>query len=167
MNHLEQLAYEWYEYRGYFVRRNTHVGQRTAGGYECELDIVAFHPTTGHVIHIEPSMDANSWAERERRYIKKFSAGRRYIPFMIPGFKAGTPIEQVAMFGLIKNRSREELAGGKVWAVSDLLALVVAELKQRKIAKEAVPEQYPLLRTIQFMCEHSSTLFPSAAQLQS
>ena len=163
MNHLEQLAYEWYEYRGYFVRRNTQVGLRVAGGYECELDIVAFHPTTGHIIHIEPSMDADSWEKRETRYSKKFKAGMKYIPFMIPDFKPGTPIEQVAMFGLLKNRNREELAGGKVWAVSDFLGDIVAALKGRKIAKEAVPEQFPLLRTIQFMCEHSSVLFPSAA----
>lgn len=43
-NHLEQLIAEWYEFRGYFVRRNVHVGKRLEGGYECELGIVAFHP---------------------------------------------------------------------------------------------------------------------------
>lgn len=162
MNFLEQLAYEWYEYQGYFVRRNTLVGRRAAGGFECELDIVAFHPTTLHVIHIEPSMDAHSWAERERRYKKKFEAGRKYIPFMIPGFRVGTPIEQVAVFGLLKQKKREELAGGKVWSMSDLLQDIVNELKLRKVANEAVPEQLPLLRTVQFICEHSAKLFPGA-----
>src|SRR5690554_419807 len=42
MNHLEQLVAEWYEYRGYFVRRNIQVGPRANGGYECELDAVLF-----------------------------------------------------------------------------------------------------------------------------
>ena len=42
INFLEQLIAEWYEYRGYFVRRNVLVGRRLKGGYECELDIVAF-----------------------------------------------------------------------------------------------------------------------------
>lgn len=76
MNHLEQLVAEWYEYRGYFVRRNVQVGPRTKGGYECELDVVAFHPAQNHLVHIEPSMDADSWTKREKRYAKKFSAGR-------------------------------------------------------------------------------------------
>ena len=41
-NFLEQLVREWYEYQGYFVRQNVNVGKRAKGGYECELDIVAF-----------------------------------------------------------------------------------------------------------------------------
>ena len=43
-NYLEQLVAEWLEYQGYFVRRNVLVGKRAAGGYECELDVVAFNP---------------------------------------------------------------------------------------------------------------------------
>ena len=108
-------------------------------------------------------MDANSWQERERRYKKKFEAGKKYIPFMIPGFKPGTRIDQIALFGLLKSQPREELAEGKVWSVSNLLQNIVAELRLRKVASEAVPEQFPLLRTVQFMCEHSAQLFPRAA----
>jgi hypothetical protein len=163
MNFLEQLTYEWYEYQGYFVRRNTLVGARNGGGYECELDIVAFHPTTGHIIHVEPSMDAHSWDKRKERYKKKFEAGRKYIPFMIPGYKAGTHIDQVALFGLLKRSDRKELAGGRVMVVSDLLQEIVNELRTRRVASSAVPEQFPLLRTVQFMCEHSSELFQNPA----
>jgi hypothetical protein len=43
-NYLEQLLAEWYEFQGYFIRQNVWVGKRPQGGYECELDIVAFHP---------------------------------------------------------------------------------------------------------------------------
>ncbi|MDB5072672.1 MAG: hypothetical protein JWM87_3783 [Candidatus Eremiobacteraeota bacterium] len=43
-NFLEQLVAEWYEYRGYFVRRNVLVGRRSQGGQDGELDIVAFNP---------------------------------------------------------------------------------------------------------------------------
>lgn len=49
MNYLEQLISEWYEYQGYFVRRNVLVGKRSDGGWECELDVVAFHPTKKHL----------------------------------------------------------------------------------------------------------------------
>jgi len=30
-------------------------------------------------------MDASSWAERERRYTKKFRAGKKYIPSLFKG----------------------------------------------------------------------------------
>ena len=73
-NFLEELAAEWYEYKGYFIRRNVLVGKRPAGGHECELDVVGFHPETRHLVHIEASMDAAKWEERERRFQKKFGA---------------------------------------------------------------------------------------------
>ena len=43
MDHLEQLAAEWYEHRGYFLRRNIRVGRRDLGG-------VAEHRT--HVVRV-------------------------------------------------------------------------------------------------------------------
>jgi hypothetical protein len=61
MNHLEQLVSEWLDYNGYFVRKNVLVGKRSAGGYECELDVVAFNTQTNHLIQVEPSLDADSW----------------------------------------------------------------------------------------------------------
>lgn len=75
LNYLEQLVAEWYEFQGYFLRRNINVGKRDRGGYECELDVVAFHPQKRHLVQIEPSMDADSWPKRELRYAKKFEAG--------------------------------------------------------------------------------------------
>ena len=65
INYLEQLVAEWYEYQGCFVRRNIHVGKRPKGGYECELDLVAFNPALRHLVHIEPSMDADSWKKEK------------------------------------------------------------------------------------------------------
>jgi hypothetical protein len=34
---LEQLVAEWYEFQGYFVRRNVRVGRRLKGGHDGEL----------------------------------------------------------------------------------------------------------------------------------
>ena len=81
-NFLEQLIAEWYELQGYFLRRNVWVGKRAKGGYECELDIIAFHPGKKHLVQIEPSMDASSWAERERKY-----KSPRVIPILIEDAK--------------------------------------------------------------------------------
>lgn len=66
VNFLEQMVAEWYEFRGYFVRRNVRVGPRPKGGHIAELDVVAYHPARKHLVHIEPSSDANSWEEREK-----------------------------------------------------------------------------------------------------
>jgi hypothetical protein len=67
-NYLEDLVAEWYQFQGYFVQRNVRVGRRATGGYECELDVVAFHPGKKHLVHVEPTMDGGSWERRELRY---------------------------------------------------------------------------------------------------
>jgi hypothetical protein len=79
MYHLETLIAEYLEWQGYLVRRSTKVGRLKHGGWEMELDIVAFHPKTQDLVHYEPSIDALSWEKREARYAKKFEAGKRYI----------------------------------------------------------------------------------------
>ncbi|MBD3653129.1 hypothetical protein [Kangiella sp.] len=154
MNHLEQLIAEWYEYRGYFVRRNIQVGPRVNGGYECELDVVAFNPVTQHLVHIEPSMDAHSWAKREQRYSKKFAAGRAYIPSLFGGLALPDEIEQIALLGFASNANVKSLAGGRVMTAAELFAEIVSGIGNKKVARSAIPEQFPLLRTIQFACEH-------------
>jgi len=159
MNFLEQLIAEWYEYQGYFVRRNVLVGKRTDGGWECELDVVAFHPGKKHLVHIEPSMDSNSWEKRTARYGKKFEAGRKHIPKLFAGIDIPDHIEQIALFGLGSRTNNPTLAGGTVWLMSDLLLNITTLLRTRRVEKEAVSEQFPLLRTIQFVCQHRSLLF--------
>lgn len=71
MNHLEQLVAEWLQYRGYFVRTAVLVGPRPKGGFEGELDVVGLHVANQHLMHVECSLDALSWADRERRFAKK------------------------------------------------------------------------------------------------
>ena len=96
MNFLEQLAAEWYEYDGHFVRTNIRFGPRAKGGYTGEMDVVAYNPNSHELIHIETSTDANSRAEREERFCKKFSDAKKYYLTMFP-FK-GT-FKQVAILG--------------------------------------------------------------------
>ena len=91
MDFLEQIVAEWHEFQGYFVRRNVRVrnvrvGQLAGGGFEGELDVVALHPGKKRMLHIEPSMDANSWEQREQRFTKKFEIGKRHIPALFAGF---------------------------------------------------------------------------------
>ena len=153
-NYLEQLLAEWYEYQGYFIRRNVWVGKREKGGYECELDIVAFHPGKKHLLQVEPSSDADSWAKREERYARKFLAGRKYIPELFKDFGAQGPIDQVAVFLSASKQNRQTLAGGRIVLASEILVDILRGLRSSSIFSSAVSEQYPILRTLQFVCEY-------------
>ena len=152
-NHLEDLVAEWYQFQGFFVRRNVQVGKRSRGGYECELDIVAFHPGAKRLVHIEPSLDTHSWAERGRRYLKKFSAGRKHIPDLFQGVVLPKKLEQIALF-VYGGRRGAPLAGGRVVVIGDFMQQVLAVVRQRHMATAAIPEEYPLLRTLQFAAEY-------------
>ena len=106
-NYLEQLVAEWYEYQGYFVRRNVLVGKLAAGGHEGELDIVAFNPAKSHLVHIEPSMDAESWEKREDRYRQKFETGKKYIPELFAGFELPAEIKALAEVRKAQRKSKQ------------------------------------------------------------
>ena len=153
-NYLEQLVSEWYSYQGYFIRQNIHVGKRGAGGYECESDVVAFSPDKNHLIHIEPSMDTDSWAVREVRYKRKFDAGMKHIPSLFKGFKIPKRIEQIAMFSYASTKNRTSIGGGRIVTVRELFQQISGELENKRVAKEIVSQSLPILRTIQFMQEY-------------
>lgn len=157
-NHLEQLVAEWYEYQGYFVRRNIFVGKRKKGGYECELDIVAFHPQKKHLVHIEPSLDANSWSIRETRYKKKFDAGRKYIPGLFPGLDVPAEIEQYAVLVFASDTNHTTIGGGRVLIVEDLLKDIFHELRDKHLASNAIPEHLIILRSFQFATEYRKSI---------
>lgn len=154
-NFLEQLVAEWYEYNGYFVRRNVLVGKRKAGGYEGELDVVAFDPKEKHLIHIEPSSDADSWKERERRFERKFSVGRKYIPQLFKGFGAlPEKMDQIALLIFASTKRHPTIGGGKVVLIGELMAEIRKALVPKSILKSAVPEQYVILRSLQFAAHY-------------
>jgi hypothetical protein len=153
-NHLEQLVAEWYEYQGYFIRRNVKVGRRPEGGYAGELDIVGFHPDKKHLVHIETSLDALSWAVREEKYQRKFDAGAQYIPALFAGMQVPAEIDRIAVLVFASKRSRTLLGGGKIVLVSELLEEIFQCLESRSIYTQAVDEQKPLLRTLQFVAEY-------------
>lgn len=154
VNFLEQLVAEWYEFRGYFVRRNMRVGPRPNGGHEGELDVVAFHPERRHLVHVEPSMDADSWDVRERRFSRKFESGRRHIPSLFPGLDLPGEIDQIALLVFGSAQGRSVLGGGRLVLVSDLMTEIRQKLKGLRVDNAAVPEQFQLLRALQFAANY-------------
>jgi hypothetical protein len=153
-NFLEQLLAEWYELQGYFIRKNIFVGKRPQGGHDCELDVVAFHPAKKHLVHIEASMDASSWAERERRFKKKFDAGKKHIPLLFSGLDIPTNIDQVAVLVFASKQKRDTLAGGKLILGDELMKEIFEYLQNRSIYSQAIPEQFPILRAFQFVAQY-------------
>src|ERR1039458_1506838 len=127
-NFLEQLVAEWYEFKGYFVRRNANVGRRQTGGYESELDVVALNPKEWRLIHIKSSMECHSWSKREKRFGAKFKAGKKYIPGLFPGFKRLPKIEQMVVLVYGSQNNHSKLGGGRLVLIKDFMV----EIRDRK-----------------------------------
>lgn len=161
MNFLEELASEWYEWQGYFVRRNVLVGPRSRGGWEGELDVVGFHPERQHLVHVECSMDAASWEARDARFSRKFSLGRRHIPSLFQGLNLPSEPDQIALLGFASKRNRETVGGGQIILVQELLREIVGALGHLQVASGAIPEDKPLIRALQFAREHHEFIFGS------
>ena len=91
-----------------------------------------------------------SVAPGERRFAKKFEAGRKYIfTEVFPWLSPETPLRQYCV--LVRHpRNRSSLAGGTIISIDELMRCIKDEISQSGImAKSAVPEQYRLLRTVQ------------------
>ncbi|WP_374088034.1 hypothetical protein [Methylomicrobium lacus] len=115
-----------------------------------ELDIVGFHPHNQKLVHYEPSIDALSWDKREARYQKKFEAGKKYIlTELFSWLPPTTEIEQVAVF-VSHPTGRDTIAGGAIVSIDELISEIRAGvIACGPMARNAISEQYPLLRTIQ------------------
>lgn len=150
MIHLEALISEYLEWRGFLIRRNTKVGRLNHGGWEMELDVVGFHPKTSELVHYEPSIDALSWEKREARYKKKFDAGRKYIfSELFSWLPPDTKLKQIAVFPT-HPQGRDTIASGQIVSIDELMAEIRAAVVARgPMMRNAISEQYPLLRTIQ------------------
>ena len=112
-----------------------------------------------HLVQIEPTMDASSWAERERRYTKKFRAGKKYIPTLFKGLDIPDNVEQIALLVFGSKKNRTTLAGGKILLANELIEDILTNLKGKSIFSEMVAEQFPILRTLQFVSEYKDNLY--------
>jgi hypothetical protein len=151
MNFLEQLVAEWYAFQGYFVRTNIKFGKRAEGGYSGEMDVVAFHPKEKRLIHIETSTDANSWSKRKERFQRKFQDANSHFKELFD-FHINE-VRCIAIVGFGKPKEKEKADFGyniKVISIPDLIREITTDLSNRHPMKNAIPEEYPLLRSIQF-----------------
>jgi hypothetical protein len=121
---------------------------RDKGGFEGELDIVALNPATCHLLHVECSLDADTWHQRQSRFSAKFERGRRFVPGLFQGFDLPPQIDQVALlqFG---GGSRGQVGGARIVWVADFVADIMHHMLSKRPDRAAVPSTLPLLRTLQ------------------
>jgi hypothetical protein len=152
MNFLEQLASEWYEYSGYFVRTNVKARRLPHGGWGMEVDVLAYEPHTKLLLHIEPTSDADSWPERKKRFLtKKFILSHGEYEEIV-----GAQISKVRKIAIVGygHYAKVDLNWGddiEVVLIPLFIKQIATKLKGQHPAKEAVPEGYPILRGMQMM----------------
>ena len=150
MNFLEQLVAEWYEYEKYFVRSNVRARKRAKGGFDVELDVLAYDLSNNTLLHVETSGDADSWAERKRRFVtKKFILTREEYEAIL-GRKVNN-IRKIAVVGYARS-TKANLSWGQdieVVLIPELMTQIAGKLRSRHPAHEAVPEGFPILRAMQ------------------
>jgi len=115
-----------------------------------ELDLISYNPVTLHLVHYEPSLDAHSWEMREKRFGKKFIAAKKYLfTEIFPWLPANTKLEQYAVLPN-STQSRSHVGGGSIIGVDRLISEIRSKVTACGImAKSAIPEGFPLLRTLQ------------------
>ena len=152
MNHLEAIIAEYLAWRGFFVRTNVTFGKRPKGGHEGELDVVAFLPMTPkRLVHVEASLAAGKWEDRIKRLRKQLDAGRdTIIPSVFPWLeKEPVRLEQFVVVPTVPRES-QGLGDALVIAVDALFAEICQCVAAHGTAsRAAIPQKYPLLRTIQ------------------
>ncbi|MEK7657599.1 MAG: hypothetical protein AAB366_00135 [Patescibacteria group bacterium] len=156
MNFLEQLTAEWYSHMGYFVRTNIKYGRRTRGGYEGEMDVIAYHPQSLTLLHIETSMDADSWDKRMIKFKRKFDTANKYYNKL---FKFDIKkVEWMVIVG--SNPPRKDFFGkvAPVQSIPQFIEKVTDYLSQYHPFTNTIPENYPLLRAILFAIHYDKRI---------
>jgi hypothetical protein len=86
------------------------------------------------------------------RFRKKFEAGKKYIlKDIFRWLESDTEIEQIAIL-ISHPKDRKKIGGGKIISIDEFARDIQVRIKECGImGKNAIPEQYPLLRTIQLI----------------
>ena len=152
MNFLEQLAAEWYEYTGYFVRTNIRANKLPKGGWRHEIDVLAYDPYKSELIHIETTGGTESWEKIEKSIEKKFSFNMNDYEKILRLTKINK-IRKIIICGWSKKipLNHKVINGVDVQSIPEFLNQVLKKLHEHDFLYDSVPEGFPILRTIQMM----------------
>lgn len=149
MNFLEQLVSEWYTYQGCFTRTNMRFGKMAKGGYKGEIDVIAFHPKTRVLTHVEVSTDAISWAQRKIVMNRKFKDANEHFKELF-NFEVKEIKRLVVLEFTLPKKPIDFGNGIELITIPQLIQDITADLVKRDPLKDMVPEEQPLLRALQF-----------------
>lgn len=124
--------------------------KREKGGWDVELDVLAYDPSNGTLLHVETSGDAASWAKRKRQFLAKKFILKREEYEAILGCKV-SKIKKIAVVGYPRS-TKVDLNWGQdieVVLIPVLIARIAEKLHLQHPTKEAVPEGFPILRAMQ------------------
>ena len=103
-------------------------------------------------------MDSDSWEVREKRYLKKFTAGQRYIPDLFQGLKLPGTIDQIAVLVFASKQNHEKSWRGKLMLAREILEEIFIDLKSKHLSSNAISEHLSILRSFQFVSEYKDTV---------
>lgn len=153
------------------VRTNIKFGRnaRGRGGHLGEMDVIAYEPKGMDFVHIEASTDALTWPKRKEIFERKFADARKYYMEIFPFKKMGMKPRQIALVGFNLspapsiNSWKSSAPNGSPWGdikievihIPNFFEQINSELKNKNPQNDAIPETYPLLRTIQYSVFYS------------
>ena len=150
-NVLEELAKEYYEYiKEYFVRTNVRFNKRkNKGGYEGEIDILAYVPNERKLIHLECSMSADRNDAGFKKAKKKFPDNLDYKNLYPDNTLDFESVEKIFIFKQTKELNDVKMPQGVRSVNLGAFIREVYSSINTDIMKKIIPEAYPLLRTMQ------------------
>ncbi len=93
---------------------------------------------------------------RKKNRYEKILAGKKYAKGHFKSFAISEEmnVDRIAVFGNIKKKRHEVLAGGVVKTAVELLADIFSGIKDRKLMQSTIPEHLTILRSFQFVYEY-------------
>jgi hypothetical protein len=86
------------------------------------------------------------------------AAGRKFIPSVFSGFADLPKIEQIALLVFAGGQRHPKIGGGTILLIQDLMKEIHSDpewgLSMRSISSKAVPEQFTILRALQFAANY-------------
>ncbi|WP_297453939.1 hypothetical protein [Persephonella sp.] len=157
-NFLEELIYEYLDFKGCFVKRNIKLRKREKGGFDREIDILALDTRNCIVYHIETSFATNkSWDQTIENFKrKKFDIKKKEYAQLVGLEAHEIQIVKVAiLLNVPKQKEKRDLfekeTKSKLYSIKEIMEEIKSPITSKDPLKEAIPEKYPLLRTIQFI----------------
>lgn len=149
---LLQLACEYYQFMGFFIRRNLKFGEFKLSENSGEIELLAYNYKENILFHFETAQEVGTWDNKIAKLTKKFNEAELYYSDYVN--TTDIQIQRVSVIGTgegsIENiKQFEKKTRSKLLNIKEFLKHIKVEVMKHDPYKELMPEGYPLLRAIQ------------------